>query len=129
MYRVVRWGLQLGPPGPARAVHGLAVGGRERSPQHDPIVRLDGVQVEAGRLTGDVLHHLLLAVALRLQVVLSTAQLPLPEPVDQEEEQGEGEYGRDGGGHQPQAEITDGARDRVVPLVTDPLTAGVANPE
>ena len=90
---------------------------------------LDGVQLEGGRLPGDILHHLLLAVALRLQVVLSTAQLPLAESVDQEEEEREGEDGGDSGGHQSQAEITDGARHRVVPLVTDPLTAGVANPE
>ena len=80
-------------------------------------------------MTRCLVKDLLLAVALGLQMILPTSQLPLSESVDEEEEEGEGEDGCYRRGHQPQSEVTDTSRDGVIPLVTDPLAARVTNPE
>ena len=80
-------------------------------------------------MTRRLVKDLLLAVALGLQMILPTSQLPLSESVDEEEEEGEGEDGCYRRGHQPQSEVTDTSRHGVVPLVTNPLAARVTNPE
>ena len=80
-------------------------------------------------MTRSLVKDLLLAVALGLQMILPTSELPLSESVDEEEEEGEGEDGCYRRGHQPQSEVTDTSRHRVIPLVTDPLATRVTNTE
>ena len=80
-------------------------------------------------MTRSLVKDLLLAVALGLQMILPTSELPLSESVDEEEEEGEGEDGCYRRGHQPQSEVTDTSSHGVVPLVTDPLATRVTNTE